>query len=99
MTIEKLLTLAQAADQSGCSVKTLRRAMASGHLVAVRLGEGPKSDRIHPDDLAAFWASRRTTGALQVPPPTLQVTGGADDACDRLQKLLGPGAARPTRRP
>ena len=35
---ESLLTLAQAAERSGCSVKTLRRAMDSGHLVAVRLG-------------------------------------------------------------
>lgn len=55
----KLMTLAQAAEQCECSPKTLRRAIDAGQLVAIRLGLGPKSDRIHPDDLEAFWRKAR----------------------------------------
>ena len=94
---KRLLTLADAADRSGCCVKTLRRAIGSGDLVAVRLGEGPKSDRIHPNDLAAFWAARRTTGALRAHPPSLHLTGAPADAEDRLRLILSPRAARPVR--
>jgi excisionase family DNA binding protein len=35
---ERLLTVAQAAERSECSVKTLRRAIAAGDLAAVRVG-------------------------------------------------------------
>ncbi|MFG6110645.1 helix-turn-helix domain-containing protein [Stenotrophomonas nematodicola] len=55
----KLLTLAQAAELSACSTKTLRRAIDAGKLTACRLGQGAKSDRIHPVDLDAWWAASR----------------------------------------
>lgn len=55
----KLMTVAQAAEQCECCPRTLRRAIDTGQLVAIRLGVGPKSDRIHPDDLEAFWRKAR----------------------------------------
>jgi len=79
---ERLLTLAQAADRCECSPKTLRRAIDSGDLVAVRLGEGPKSDRIHPADLNAFWASRRTVEMPAAKSPRAEMllqVSGADE--------------------
>jgi excisionase family DNA binding protein len=53
------MTVAQAAEQCECSPRTLRRAIDTGELSAIRLGVGPKSDRIHPDDLEAFWRKAR----------------------------------------
>ena len=93
---ESLLTLAQAADRSGCSVKTLRRAMDSGHLVAVRLGESPKSDRIHPNDLAAFWARRRVRQCQSPSAPTEAIKSPSATADERIARLLGIGVT-PTR--
>ena len=49
-----LLTIQEAADRLRCSTKTIRRAIDAGRLRVVRLGESARSDRIHPDDLAAF---------------------------------------------
>lgn len=59
------MTLAQAAELSACSTKTLRRAIDAGQLTAYRLGQGAKSDRIHPAELDAWWAKSR----LAVVPP------------------------------
>jgi len=47
----KLMTLAEAAERSAYSPKTIRRAIDAGQLTAVRLGSGAKSDQIHPTDL------------------------------------------------
>lgn len=55
----KLLTLAQAAELSACSTKTLRRAIDAGELATVRLGQSAKSDRIHAVDLEAWWQRSR----------------------------------------
>jgi hypothetical protein len=70
MGSESLLTFQQAAERSGCCPKMLRRAVSSGDLAVIRLGSSAKSDRIHPDDLAAFWASRRYAAP---PSPTIKV--------------------------
>lgn len=74
----KLLTLAQAAELSACSVKTLRRAIEAGKLSACRLGQGAKSDRIHPTDLDAWWAKSRLVAVPSpklpfMPPPRLSM--------------------------
>lgn len=50
----KLMTLAQASEHCACHPRTLRRAIDIGELAACRLGQGPKSDRIHPVDLATW---------------------------------------------
>lgn len=41
---EKLMTVAQAAEQCECCPRTLRRAIDTGQLAAIRLGLGPKSE-------------------------------------------------------
>lgn len=93
---EKLLTLAQAADRCECSSKTLRRAIDSGDLAAVRLGSGPKSDRIRPAALAAFWA-RRSVKPCQSPnvqtPGTIKLPSATAE--ERIARLLA-GGATPT---
>lgn len=47
----KLMTLAEAAERSACAPKTIRRAIDTAQLTAVRLGSGAKSYRIPPADL------------------------------------------------
>lgn len=85
----KLLTLAQAADLSACSKKTLRRAIDAGELATVRLGQSAKSDRIHAADLDAWWQRSR-----YVPPPRPVFPKATfmgplvSDVDERLEKLL-----------
>lgn len=75
---KKLLTLAQAAELSACSSKTVRRAIDAGKLSACRLGQGAKSDRIHPADLDAWWTNSRLAAVPApklpfMPPPPLSM--------------------------
>ena len=89
----KLMTVAQAAEQCECCPRTLRRAIDTGQLVAIRLGLGPKSDRIHPDDLEAFWRKARYQ-PVQVPPPFKLgplPPPASDDVEARIEKLLNAG--------
>jgi len=89
MGFESLLTFQQAAERSGCCPKMLRRAVSSGDLAVIRLGSSAKSDRIHPDDLAAFWASRRyTPPALPKIQTFARPAPSPDSAEERLAKLL-----------
>ena len=89
----KLMTVAEAAEQSACSAKTIRRAIDGGQLAAVRLGQSAKSDRIHREDLEAWWNQCRLRPVAaprisirDIPPPPL------DTAEARLEKRLGIGA-------
>ncbi len=59
MTDDHLLTLEEVADYVGVHVRTVRRWVHAGHLVAVRLS---KSYRIEPADLRRFLDERK-------PPP------------------------------
>ena len=86
-----LLTVAQAAERSGCSERMLRRAMTAGDLVAVRLGAGPKSDRIHPADLSAFWSRRRVQQCQSASAPTAAIRSPSATADERIARLLGTG--------
>lgn len=94
---EKLMTLAQAADRCECSTKTLRRAIDAGELAACRLGQGPKSDRIHPADLNAWWAKCkvRTCPSPSVPMDTTKLPSASAD--EQLANLLGIGPSRTPR--
>lgn len=58
--MNNLLTLDEAAARLQTSRRTLRRAIAEGRLRAVRLGESARSDRIDPDDLAAYVRNSKT---------------------------------------
>lgn len=89
-----LLTVAQAAVRSGCSERMLRRAMNAGDLEAVRLGAGPKSDRIHPADLSAFWARRRIKPCQSQSAPTAAIKSPSATADERIARLLGTGRTR-----
>ena len=91
---EGLLTVAQAAERSRCSERMLRRAMNDGDLEAVRLGGGPKSDRIHPADLAAFWARRRIKPCQSQSAPTAAIRSPSATADERIARLLGTGRTR-----
>lgn len=42
-------TLAHAAERTGLSIRTLRRRIAAGHLIAYR--NGPRVIRVDPDDV------------------------------------------------
>lgn len=85
----KLLTVAQAAELSACSTKTLRRAIDAGQLKVCRLGQSAKSDRVHPDDLSAWWAqSRYVVPQFSFPDPTRRLVPH-DSADDRLAAMLG----------
>lgn len=61
----QLLTLDEAATMLRVNRRVLRRAIAAGRLRVVRLGEGSRSDRIHPDDLRQYVESSRTGGEGQ----------------------------------
>jgi len=94
----KLLTVAEAADRSACSTKTLRRAIDAGQLKVCRLGQSAKSDRIHPDDLSTWWAqSRLAVPQFSFPEPA-RFYFPSDPAEERIERRLGiPGAkAAPT---
>lgn len=88
---ERLLTIAQAAERSECSAKTLRRAIAAGDLAAVRVGSSPRSDRIHPADLAAFWARRRVRQCQSASERTEAIKLPSVTAEERIARLLATG--------
>ena len=60
----RYLTLKAAAKAAGCSVKTLRRAIAAGSLKVYR-PEGVRAWRVRPDDLITWVEGTR--GEEQVP--------------------------------
>lgn len=91
---ERLLTIAQAAERSGCSVKTLRRAISAGDLAAVRLGSGPKSDRIHPADLSAWWARKKVRECPSPSAPKVAIKSPSATAEERLAARLGTGRSK-----
>lgn len=90
-TTEKLMTLAQAAELSACSPRTLRRAINDGQLLAMRLGQSEKSDRIHAADLEAWWQRSRLRPAATPQPssPRDMQPPPLDTAEDRIAKRLG----------
>jgi excisionase family DNA binding protein len=94
MMADKLLRLSQAALQSECSVRTLRRAIDAGELASVRLGQSGKSDRIHPDDLAAWWRAKRNTSCQSQSVQTAPIKLPSAGADARLASLLGIGASQ-----
>ncbi len=55
----QLLTMKEVAALDGCSVKTVRRAIAAGLLEAVRVGPGGRLLRIDPAAHAAYRAASR----------------------------------------
>lgn len=98
----KLMTLAEAAERSACSPKTVRRAIDAGQPAAVRLGASAKSDRIHPDDLEDWWKRSRVTAASarSAPRPSsgpLPITS-ADARIAELLKPKTSGASERSRR-
>ncbi len=85
----KLMTLAEAAERSACSPKTVRRAIDAGQLVAVRLGASVMSDRIHPADLEDWWRHSRRTFALRtIALASFPTAPGFASADERLAALL-----------
>lgn len=85
----KLMTLAEAAKQSACSTKTLRRAIDAGQLVACRLGVSAKSDRIHAADLADWWERSKVKPATAIALSPARLVIPDLDADRRLAELLG----------
>ena len=85
-----LLTVEQAAKQCGVSARTLRRANKAGKLHFCRLGQGPKTDRIRPQDLDAFIESCQSrngrTEAIRYLSPS--------PVASRLESLIGDGRTR-----
>jgi len=55
--LRRLLSLAEAAELLGCSMKTLRRRIAAGDLPVVRDG---RLVLVHPQDLVRYVAARRS---------------------------------------
>ncbi len=87
----KLMTLAEAAERSACSPKTIRRAIDAGQLVAVRLGASARSDRVHPADLEDWWErSRRASAVGPAAPRASQCVPRPGSADERLAALLAP---------
>ena len=60
-----LLGFKEAAALCGCSEQTLRRAQDLGDLLVLSGDDGPASDRIHSQDLAAFLARWRIARQLE----------------------------------
>lgn|GEM_PF-2810700 len=91
----KLMTLAQAAEHCACHPRTLRRAIDIGELMACRLGQGKKSDRIHPVDLAA-WLEKCRAKTLCPSPSAQMVTIKlqSDTVEERIAKLLDSGRTK-----
>ncbi|WP_425604246.1 helix-turn-helix domain-containing protein [Stenotrophomonas sepilia] len=95
---DKLLTLAQAAEHCACHPRTLRRAIDIGELVACRLGQGPKSDRIHPLDLAAWLDKCRAKTVCPSPSaPMVTIKLQSDTAEERIARLLDTGRSKARR--
>ncbi|HDX0827437.1 TPA: helix-turn-helix domain-containing protein [Stenotrophomonas maltophilia] len=89
------MTLAEAAERSACSPKTIRRAIDAGQLVAVRLGASARSDRVHPADLEDWWErSRRASAVLLAVPKASQSAPRPGSADERLAALLAPTNGR-----
>lgn len=88
---EQLMTLAQAAEKCACSTKTLRRAIDVGSLAACRLGQGAKSDRIHPADLSVWWAKCRLQACQSPSAPTEAIKLQLDTAEERIERRLAAG--------
>lgn len=91
-TTNKLLTMAQAAELSACSTKTLRRAIDAGQLTAYRLGQGAKSDRIHPAELDAWWAKSRLAVAPPIRLPIASPSLETED--EQIARILARSAAK-----
>lgn len=92
---EKLMTVAQAAEHCACNPRTLRRAIDIGELAACRLGQGPKSDRIHPVDLAVWLGKCKVKNqcqSLSVPTATIKLQ--SDTVEERIARLLDSGRSR-----
>lgn len=90
----RLLNFAQAAEQCGCGVKTLRRAFLAGVLPVTRLGTGPKSDRIHPADLELWWARSKLTPCQSPSAPREAIKLRSATADERIAVRLGVGLTR-----
>ncbi|NMT33768.1 helix-turn-helix domain-containing protein [Stenotrophomonas maltophilia] len=87
----KLMTLAEAAERSACSAKTIRRAIDAGQLVAVRLGGSARSDRIHPADLEDWWErSRQTTAPAPAMSGVTTAPTSPTSADERVAAMLAP---------
>lgn len=56
-----MVSLAEAAELAGLSIRTLRRRIADGELPAYRTG--PRLIRVHPDDLATLVVPMNTAAA------------------------------------
>ncbi|HGM7307605.1 TPA: helix-turn-helix domain-containing protein [Stenotrophomonas maltophilia] len=83
------MTLAEAAERSACSPKTILRAIDAGQLVAVRLGASTRSDRIHPADLEDWWQrSRQQATVAPAAPRASQSVPRPGSADERLAALL-----------
>ncbi|QGM02749.1 helix-turn-helix domain-containing protein [Stenotrophomonas maltophilia] len=92
---DKLMTLAQAAEHCACHPRTLRRAIDIGELAACRLGQGKKSDRIHPVDLAAWLDKcRAKTLCLSPSAPMATIKLPSDTAEERIARLLDSGRTK-----
>ncbi|MCU1150998.1 MULTISPECIES: helix-turn-helix domain-containing protein [Stenotrophomonas] len=81
------MTVAEAAEQSACSAKTIRRAINTGQLTAVRLGSSARSDRIHPADLEDWWR-RSQHSPSSTPPSSALACPHMPNADERLAALL-----------
>lgn len=92
---EKLMTLAQAAEHCACHPRTLRRAIDIGELAACRLGQGKKSDRIHPVDLAVWLGKCKVKTQCQSPSvPMATIKLQSDTAEERIARLLDTGRTK-----
>lgn len=92
---EKLMTIAQAAEQCACHPRTLRRAIDMGELAACRLGQGPKSDRIHPVDLAVWLGKCKAKTVCPSPSAPMALTKLPSASADELlESRLGIGRSR-----
>ncbi|NCD19879.1 MAG: helix-turn-helix domain-containing protein [Actinobacteria bacterium] len=59
-----MVSLAEAAELAGLSIRTLRRRIADGELPAYRTG--PRLIRVHPDDLATLVVPMNAAAAEQL---------------------------------
>lgn len=62
-TPAQFVTIAEAAQRSSCSPKTIRRYIAAGHLTAYRMG--PKLIRLDVEELDALMRPLPTVGTLR----------------------------------
>lgn len=85
-----MLSLAEAAELAGISIKTLRRRIAEGALPAFRTG--PRLIRVHPEDLAALAKPINTAAVERVGPGPHDAV--PDDWTRRLHERRSLGAGR-----